>query len=95
MSERYDIQPGSTDLRLVVQRKVRNDHSAVRAERTTVQIYPANYAQVSRGLYRPGSRSIPGAQVQGDGSKDEREEVEEAARGERQTEGEEQVAKNE
>jgi len=32
MSKRHDIQPNSIDLRLVVQRKMRNDYSIVRAK---------------------------------------------------------------
>lgn len=63
MPERYDIQSSGVNLRLVVQRKMRDNYSAVRAKRTAVQVYSTDYAQVSRGLYRPGGRSILGAQV--------------------------------
>lgn len=83
MPERYDIQPDSVNLRLVVQREMRNNHSAVRAERTIVQVYFANYAKVPGGFHRSRSRSIFGTQVQRDGGETEREETEETTRGEK------------
>lgn len=63
MSERDHIQSSGVDVRLVVQRKMRNDDSIVRVKRTTVQVYFADNAKVSGGLHGSGSGSVFRAEV--------------------------------
>lgn len=73
VSQRHDIQPGRPDLRLVVQRQVRIDDAALRAERASLQVHTTDNAEIPGGLSGPRGRQVSRAQVQGDGGQDEGE----------------------
>ena len=56
LPERYDIQSSGTYLRLVVQRKMRIHNTAVRAQRTTLQIHITGSTQVPGRFQRARGR---------------------------------------
>lgn len=65
MSQWYHFQSGSPHLRLVVQREMRLNASALRAERTPLQIHHTDAAQLPRRLLGSASRPIFDRKIQG------------------------------
>lgn len=58
MSERYDIQSGSFNVRLVVQREMFDNVAIVRIKRTIIQIHHSDEAEFPGRLFRAFGRSV-------------------------------------